>query len=279
VEKRSELLGRNAVWSRVSRVVSLPKYLCVHFLRFYWKATPDSRDHAGVKCKMLRPVTFPADNFDVYEFCTARLQHKLRALRAKHGDAVPAAPKALADASSAAGASSSSSAAAGPGSAAATTSAAAPSAAAAPSTTAMDEDDDLAAALRMSMDGAAATSAGANSSSMAVDGAKPAAAASASSSAVSPSGEPIGYGVPESFRGFYELFAIVTHKGRSADSGHYIAWVRRTATGSTVPGDKDKWLVFDDDSISEVTTDFVVGMLKGGGDEHMAYLTFYRAKA
>lgn len=42
VEKRSELLGRNAVWSRISRLTSLPKYLCVQFMRFYWKATPES---------------------------------------------------------------------------------------------------------------------------------------------------------------------------------------------------------------------------------------------
>jgi ubiquitin carboxyl-terminal hydrolase 14 len=25
--------------------------------------------------------------------------------------------------------------------------------------------------------------------------------------------------------GNYELIAIVTHKGRSADGGHYVAWV------------------------------------------------------
>ena len=35
-----------------------------------------------------------------------------------------------------------------------------------------------------------------------------------------------GIGLACDFQGNYELFAIVTHKGRSADSGHYIAWVR-----------------------------------------------------
>jgi ubiquitin carboxyl-terminal hydrolase 14 len=39
-----------------------------------------------------------------------------------------------------------------------------------------------------------------------------------------------------------DLIAIVSHKGRSADSGHYMAWVRRSG---------DDWLVFDDDSVSE----------------------------
>ena len=27
--------------------------------------------------------------------------------------------------------------------------------------------------------------------------------------------------------GFYELQAVLTHKGRSSSSGHYVAWVRR----------------------------------------------------
>ena len=47
IEKRSELLGRNAIWTRTARLNSLPKYLCVQMMRFYWKATPESRDHTG----------------------------------------------------------------------------------------------------------------------------------------------------------------------------------------------------------------------------------------
>jgi ubiquitin carboxyl-terminal hydrolase 14 len=27
--------------------------------------------------------------------------------------------------------------------------------------------------------------------------------------------------------GFYQLNAVLTHKGRSSSSGHYVAWVRR----------------------------------------------------
>ena len=54
LEKNSAVLGRNAVWNRSSKISRLPKYLCVQMLRFYWKATPESRDHVGVKCKMLR---------------------------------------------------------------------------------------------------------------------------------------------------------------------------------------------------------------------------------
>jgi ubiquitin carboxyl-terminal hydrolase 14 len=52
VEKYSDVLGRNAVWTKTQRIKKLPRYLCVQFMRFFWKATPDSRDHVGVKCKV-----------------------------------------------------------------------------------------------------------------------------------------------------------------------------------------------------------------------------------
>lgn len=38
---------------------------------------------------------------------------------------------------------------------------------------------------------------------------------------------PFESGLPADFIGIYELEAVVTHKGRSADSGHYIGWVRQ----------------------------------------------------
>ena len=46
-------------------------------MRFFWKATPDSRDHRGLKCKILRAVSFP-DVLDIYDFCTEELQNKLK---------------------------------------------------------------------------------------------------------------------------------------------------------------------------------------------------------
>jgi hypothetical protein len=44
---------------------------------FYWKATPDSQDRAGVKCKMMRSVSFP-ETLDIFEFCNDRLQVRSR---------------------------------------------------------------------------------------------------------------------------------------------------------------------------------------------------------
>ena len=55
-EKYSEALGRNSIWNKQSKISKLPRYLCVQFMRFYWKATPESRDHAGVACKILKGV-------------------------------------------------------------------------------------------------------------------------------------------------------------------------------------------------------------------------------
>ena len=60
-----------------------------------------------------------------------------------------------------------------------------------------------------------------------------------------------GSGVPADFTGMYELHSIVTHKGRSADSGHYIGWVRQ-APGS------DYWWKYDDDVVTETRTDEIM---------------------
>ncbi|CAF1617736.1 unnamed protein product [Rotaria magnacalcarata] len=65
--------------------------------------------------------------------------------------------------------------------------------------------------------------------------------------------------------GFYQLNAVLTHKGRSSSSGHYVAWVRRSQT---------EWLMFDDENVTPVTEEDVL-KLSGGGDWHTAYLLIY----
>lgn len=68
--------------------------------------------------------------------------------------------------------------------------------------------------------------------------------------------------------GNYELTAVLTHKGRSADSGHYVAWVKN---------DKGKWVEFDDDTPKPRKEEDIM-TLKGGGDWHMAYMCLYKGK-
>lgn len=65
--------------------------------------------------------------------------------------------------------------------------------------------------------------------------------------------------------GYYTLKAVLTHKGRSSSSGHYVAWVRENA---------DIWFKMDDDVVSSVTTDEIL-RLSGGGDWHCAYVLVY----
>ncbi|KAK4756441.1 hypothetical protein SAY87_006568 [Trapa incisa] len=69
--------------------------------------------------------------------------------------------------------------------------------------------------------------------------------------------------------GVYDLVAVLTHKGRSADSGHYVAWVKQ---------ESGKWIEYDDDNpIPQREEDIV--KLSGGGDWHMAYICMYKARA
>jgi len=66
--------------------------------------------------------------------------------------------------------------------------------------------------------------------------------------------------------GRYQLISVLTHQGRSSESGHYIGWVHKM---------DDKWLKYDDSEVTMVTTNEVLE-LKGGGDWHMAYICFFK---
>ncbi|KAJ7517249.1 hypothetical protein O6H91_21G015500 [Diphasiastrum complanatum] len=69
--------------------------------------------------------------------------------------------------------------------------------------------------------------------------------------------------------GIYDLVAVLTHKGRSADSGHYVAWVKQ---------ENGKWIKFnDEDAIPQREED--ITKLSGGGDWHMAYICLYKARS
>jgi len=228
IEKRSEVLGRDAVWTRKQRIARLPPILTVQFGRFYWKATPDSQDHTGVKCKVMKPVTFNS-TFDIYDFCTDEVKKELKKSKDKalkeEEDRVnkKIEGKDTED----------------------------------DEKMETDEDDEEAAALKAAL-----------AMSMQDEGEKPL---------------PVGPGLPAEFQGQYELFAVVTHKGRDADGGHYMAWVKAKSDARKVvkiadtDEENEDWFVFDDDEVNPCKTEDVL-KLKGGGDWHMSYLNFYRAK-
>ena len=230
IEKHSEVLGRNAMWTRQQRIARLPPVLCVQFGRFYWKATPDSQDHAGVKCKVMKPVAFNSI-LDVYEFCSEDVKKELKKSRDKalqeEEDRINKKLKGE-----------------------------------------VKEDD-----TKMETEGT-----GDDEEDAAL---KAALAMSMQSEEEAP--KPVGPGLPANFQGQYELFAVVTHKGRDADGGHYMAWVKASNNSGKVEKiadseeDNEDWFVFDDDEVSPCKTEDVL-KLKGGGDWHMSYLNFYRAK-
>ncbi|KAJ7963146.1 Ubiquitin carboxyl-terminal hydrolase [Quillaja saponaria] len=68
--------------------------------------------------------------------------------------------------------------------------------------------------------------------------------------------------------GIYDLAAVLTHKGRSADSGHYVAWVKQ---------ESGKWIEYDDDNPVPLREEDIT-KLSGGGDWHMAYIIMYKAR-
>ena len=82
----------------------------------------------------------------------------------------------------------------------------------------------------------------------------------------------VGPGLPADFTGLYELHSVVTHKGRSADSGHYMGYVRQG------PSSNQWWCFNDEKVLSDVTTEDIL-LLCGGGDRDIAYLTFYKYKS
>lgn len=235
IEKHSEVLGRNAIWTRKQRIARLPPIIGIQFGRFYWKDTPDSQDHAGVKCKVMKPVAFN-DTLDVYEFCSDSIQKALKLVRdrklAREEEAINKKLKGQVD----------------------------------------DKEKEKGEDSKMDIDQVTEET-----------NAEEAALKEALAMSMEEAQPPVGPGLPKDFQGLYELFAVVTHKGRDADGGHYMAWVKAEGDfgkvgkieGSNV--DNENWFVFDDDEVSPCKTEDVL-KLKGGGDWHMSYLNFYRAK-
>lgn len=67
--------------------------------------------------------------------------------------------------------------------------------------------------------------------------------------------------------GYYELCGVISHKGRSADGGHYVYWGRK---GNT-------WLIYDDEHVAAVSEEDVK-RLRGVGEAHIAYVLLYRSR-
>mmetsp|Transcript_30857 Transcript_30857/g.28056 ORF Transcript_30857/g.28056 Transcript_30857/m.28056 type:complete len:110 (+) Transcript_30857:147-476(+) len=66
---------------------------------------------------------------------------------------------------------------------------------------------------------------------------------------------------------FYELNAIVIHLGQGLHYGHYVCIIKH----------KEKWLMFDDDTIEMIDERFLTNYFGTPNHTHVAYLLFYQA--
>ncbi|KAJ0174259.1 hypothetical protein K1T71_010405 [Dendrolimus kikuchii] len=189
ITKMSQTLGRDAIYTKTSKISRLPAYLTLQFVRFYYK------EKESINAKILKDVKFPLE-LDVYELCSPELQERLTPMRNKF--------KELEDATVESSLSSQNK---------------------------NRGDSRKLVQNKRIMPYWLENDVGSNNS------------------------------------GYYRLQAVLTHRGRSSSSGHYVAWVAKG----------DSWLRCDDDTVTPVTEEEVL-KLSGGGDWHCAYLLLYGPK-
>ncbi|KAK5998984.1 Ubiquitin carboxyl-terminal hydrolase 6 [Cladobotryum mycophilum] len=259
LEKKSQVLDRDAVYTKKSKISRAPKYLTVHFVRFFWKKETKK------KAKIMRKVTFPQE-LDIVEFCSDELQNalipvrdKVREIRKDEEDIERARKRRKKthdrDFSDIAGGS---------------------GLAAAPETTTEQREENRP---QQSTDGDTVMG-----ESFKTD----AQVAAESEAALLSAKKELNALINPALRnddganqsGLYELRGVVTHQGASADSGHYTAYVKKTGTVDPKTGKKAEedgnWWWFNDDKVSEVTVDKVEA-LAGGGESHSALILLYKA--
>ena len=258
IEKNSPALSRDAVYTKTSRISRLPKYLTVHFVRFFW------RKDIRKKTKIMKKVTFPAE-LDVVEFCTDTLRKqlvpvrdKVREVRKDEEDVVRARKRQKVAHKQEEDRASDALKTKGPA----------------------DEKkliNDKAAEKK----GDVAEMADAVFKTDAEFEAEQAASLLAAKKELYALIDPkLAADEGSNKSGLYELRGVVTHQGASADSGHYTSYVKKQgaldkATGKRKEED-GKWWWFNDEKVSEVDAE-KIETLSGGGESHSALILLYRA--
>ncbi|MCJ1278664.1 deubiquitinating enzyme [Puttea exsequens] len=258
IEKNSPVLGRDAIYTKASRVSRLPKYLTVHFVRFFWRR--DIRK----KTKIMKKVTFPAE-LDAVEFCTETLRKQLVSVRdkvrevRKDEEEVQRARRRQ--------------------------------------KLAHKQEEDRAAEAakglgpadekKVPKDSAAAGKSDLKETEEPVYKTDAEFEADQAASILAAKRELYNLINPElaadegsNQSGLYELRGVVTHQGASADSGHYTSYVKKQGSLDQTTGKRKeedgKWWWFNDDKVSEVEAE-KIEMLSGGGESHSALILLYRA--
>lgn len=269
MEKRSPTLDRDVVYTKKSRISRLPKYLTVHFVRFFWKR------EAQKKAKIMRKVTFPHE-LDIVEFCTDDLRKmlvpvrdKVREVRKEEEDVERAQKRQKRMRDKAA-----SDEAAGIVDSVAE---------------AMDVDEKKKEKKEDKNKKTGEKSSGSGDVEMEdvvyktdaeIDAERAASILQAKKDLFALINPDLLKDEGANKSGLYELRGVVTHQGASADSGHYTSYVKKQGikdpkTGKR--GEEDgKWWWFNDDKVSEVDSEKIDG-LSGGGESHSALILLYRA--
>jgi len=269
IEKNSPVLGRDAIYTKKSKISRLPKYLTVHFVRFFWKR------EAQKKAKIMRKVTFP-DELDVAEFCTDELRamivpvrDKVREIRKDEEDVERAKKrqkrihdKAIADEKAGIVDSVSES---------------------------VNKDDKKKVDKKVDKkddkkvagkDGDTPMEDAVYKTDAEIDSEKAAAILEAKKELHALINPELANDEGANKSGLYELRGIVTHQGASADSGHYTSYVKKQGPLDPKTGKRGvedgKWWWFNDDKVSEVEAEKIL-TLSGGGESHSALILLYRA--
>lgn len=265
LEKRSEVLGRDATYTKKSKISRAPKYLTVHFVRFFWKKETKK------KAKIMRKVTFPQE-LDIVEFCSDELKEalipvrdKVREVRKDEEDIERARKrrkkthdKDMSDV---------------------------PGGSGLPSERELKQQKEKEASKpgqpqQQQADDADTVMGETFKTDAQVEAESEAALLSAKKELNALINPALRDDDGANQSGLYELRGVVTHQGASADSGHYTAYVKKTGTVDPKTGKKEKedgnWWWFNDDKVSEVTVDKVEA-LAGGGESHSALILLYKA--
>ncbi|OAQ60634.1 ubiquitin C-terminal hydrolase [Pochonia chlamydosporia 170] len=261
LEKKSDVLGHDASYTKKSKISRAPKYLTVHFVRFFWKRETQK------KAKIMRKVTFPQE-LDIVEFCSDELKKalvpvrdKVREVRKDEEDIERARKRRKKNNNDDVGD--------------------IPGGAGLPSEKEKKEKKDKEVEKKPETSADGDTEMGETYKTDAEIDAEKNAALLAAKKELNALIDPAlrnDDGANQS--GLYELRGVVTHQGASADSGHYTSYVKKSAPIDPKTGKKGeedgKWWWFNDDKVTEVTVDKVEA-LAGGGESHSALILLYKA--
>ncbi|CAK7271451.1 deubiquitinating enzyme [Sporothrix epigloea] len=266
IEKHSEILGRDAVFTSTLKISRLPKYLTVHFMRFYWK-----RD-IQKKAKIMRKVTFPHE-MDVSEMCTDELRTKLLPVREKvrevrkEMEEIERTNKKRKRRLSEEKQAEAAKARLGAG--------AASSNGSADATSSSDKKESEKKGEKGTGEGEDAED---YKTDAQIDAEKRASLQKAQEELYQLVRPRLAEDRYANHTGLYQLRAVVAHQGASADSGHYTAFVKKDSLVDPKTGRKSEddgnWWWFNDDKVSEVGSDRV-DALAGGGESHAALILLY----